>query len=101
MNLRYIHANNDNFTKFCLVFDVIKVKYEGMFFLIIGHHFTLHSLVDLFILAPTELIWEALSHSAITHKYYSVTFPPPSIGFYREIAIAIQDEVGDSNGGNV
>ena len=23
------------------------------------------------------------------------------IGFYREIAIAIQDEVGDSNGGNV
>ena len=24
-----------------------------------------------------------------------------TIGFYREIAIAIQDEVGDSNGGNV
>ena len=24
-----------------------------------------------------------------------------SIGFYREIAIVIQDEVGDSNGGNV
>ena len=35
-------------------------------------------------------------NTSATHMY-----KPPIIGLYREYAIAIQDEVGDSNGGNV
>ena len=39
--------------------------------------FTLHTLADQFILAPTRLLWEEFSHAAITvNRLFTDTFPP-------------------------
>ena len=41
--------------------------------------FTLYPLADLFIPTPTWLLWESISHAAITRGDYSLILPPPSI----------------------
>ena len=66
------------------------VNKKGMFFNIahvpsqLDHtqRFTLHSLADLFIPAPTWLLWEAFSQAVNTREDYSFIFPPLSIARY-------------------
>ena len=47
------------------------------------------------------LLVRQLQHGFTKNAKVSPNLTVAHIGFYREIAIAIQDEVGDSNGGNV
>ena len=51
-------------------------------------HFTLQSLTHMFIPTPTQLLWDPLSHAAITHEGYSLTFPPLSIARYSFIQLS-------------
>ena len=60
--------------------------------------FKLHPLADLFIPAPTRLLWEAFSHVAIYYeKNESLTCPPPSIARYSSTQLSYTAELTEAS----